>query len=412
VVGRRSRLRLPLSTGLVVSLAFVLAARVEARPAAAGSNPPVFGVLRAQPKYLQADAAAGIRLAVINVDWKSWEPAPRRFSKAYASKVDAAVRTYRAHGWEVAIDVGLQTPPAWVLHWRDGQLTDQNGNLSGTPNYEFNPTVRTAAGAYIADLVRALGPSKVEYYRVGLSISGEMLYGPNLPRSWWAYGIAQRSSPLPGWVPGNPTYRGQPITGTQVHQWYDWYLRSLVNAEEWEITAYRSAGFGGSLELVMPGWGAVPSRYNELLSNDLAPNPDLDPDGTMNTGAVWWRQLAMLSSDQALGALVVDISSVGDSSGTNGCQSDDRQLNLDQADPAVSAWSDTRWLTYLAGAHHLPVMGENAGDSSAAELPTIASLVQSCHLEALQWAWDNQLHDGTHASLEALRRVIQELRPG
>ena len=236
-----------------------------------------------------------------------------------------------------------------------------------------------------------------------------MFYANGSPTSWWAYGLAQSvasslptgvgSTPLPGWVPGNPTYNGQQVTVPQVQAWYDWYLGALVNGEEWEIQSYRSAGYGGLLQLVMPGDGASPSLYSQRIGSALGA-ADLDGYGTMNTGAVWWKQLEMFGS--SLLNTAVDISSVYSGSGAprgNVCQVGDSSASLANADPWVSGWSDTRWLTYLAGKYGLPVLGENGGNNAVGDLAGIFSLVKGCGLFALQWAWDYQLYDGQHVSL-------------
>ena len=71
-------------------------------------------------------------------------------------------------------------------------------------------------------------------------------------------------------------------------------------------------------------------------------------------------------------------------------------MTLAQADPWISGWSDTRWITYLAGRNGFAVIGENPGNTDLQEVPPILGLVQSCGLRALQWAWDDQLlQEGT-----------------
>jgi hypothetical protein len=96
----------------------------------------------------------------------------------------------------------------------------------------------------------------------------------------------------------------------------------------------------------------------------------------------------------------VDISSVDDGSGAESAQNCSSldwngSIAVAQADPWVSGWSDTRWITYLAHANGFSSeVGENPGGNTAADLPAIFSLVQSCGLSALQWAWDDNLYDG------------------
>jgi hypothetical protein len=374
----------------------------------------MFGVLDADPQFLSADAAAGIRLATMDIGWDQWEPEQGSFDSAYISQMAADVAEYLSAGWKVGIDVGLQSPPSWALGLPYGQLVDQNGDTSGTPDYEFSEAVRAAATTYIENVVSSL--TGVSYYRIGLSASGEMLYPDAPDNQWWAFSpLAQGAAsglapgvgvtPMPGWVPGTTTWDGSPVTQAMVQSWYDWYLGALINAHTWEIDSFRQAGYQGLLQYVMPGTGALPSLYQERIAGDLAATPD-DSYSTLNTGAVWWDVLPQLP----LTGAVVDISSVGDGSGDpqdNVCQASDSSVDYQSQPSAISSWSATRWLTYLAGLNHLPVMGENPGDVSPTELPAIMSLVQGCHLTALQWAWDYQLNESSpYVSLSEYAQAI------
>lgn len=159
------------------------------------------------------------------------------------------------------------------------------------------------------------------------------------------------------------------------------------NAITWEIDAYRSAGYQGELELVMPGTGALPAFYDQRLAADLAPGPE-DSFFTLNVAAVWWKLLDDLGAATLKGT-AVDVASVGDNSGSSGCASGDDQVSVDSS--AIWRWSDTRWLAYLAAAHGLAVMGETTGQTASSQLPEVMHLAYSCHLTALQWAWDYTL---------------------
>lgn len=377
----------------------------------------VYGVLAADTSHLQTDTQAGIQLAQINVGWNEWEPTEGNFDQRYISQIASEVNSYQAADWEVVISIGLQFPPNWVLNLPNGQLEDQNGKLSGTPNYEFNQAIRTAAASFINNIVSALSKYNISYYRVGLSDSGEMLMGPATNNdSWWAFdNLAQgkasglpsgiSASPLPGWVPGTSTYNGQTITSAQVQSWYNWYLSTLENAETWEINTYRSAGYSGALQLVMPGDGATPTIYAKSIIGDLA-SESFDPYYTMNTGAVWQDILGSLP----LKNTVIDISSVqddGSSMAVDNCQANDAATSLSNADPWNNGWSSVRWLTYLADQHNLQVMGENPGSNSATDMINTFVLAKSCKLIALQWAFDDQLYDGTDASISDYAAQIQ-----
>lgn len=375
----------------------------------------VLGVLAADPQYMAADQAAGIREAMMNISWSAWEPAEGQVDSSYVAQQVAIANQYRANGWTVAVDVGLQAPPSWVLLQPDGQLMGQNGDASGEADYEYSQAVRSAAAWYIAQVVAAMGP--VSSYRIGLGSAGEMMYPEAPGNQWWAFSPDAQSggsdlpsgvaaSPLPGWIPGTSTWDGTPVTTAQVTGWYDWYYGALVNALAWEIGSFRSAGYQGTLQLLMAGDGAVPYLYSEQISNDLAPS-SLDPYHTMNTATVFWRMLPDLAAQVSLANTVVDITGVTDLNGSplgNACQASDRSVSVASADPWVSGWSGTRWVAYLANQNGLPVIGENPGFTNPADAGPIISLAKSCGLTMLQWAWDSQLHSG-NSSLTSLGQL-------
>ena len=70
---------------------------------------------------------------------------------------------------------------------------------------------------------------------------------------------------------------------------------------------------------------------------------------------------------------------------------------------------------YLATKHQMTVMGENPGNTPASDIDGIVALVQSCHLVALQWAWDYTLHDDNGsaplAAVAAAMSSTHALRP-
>jgi len=416
-----ARPRLVANVALALSClgAILLGPAASAAPQRPGRAAPtdhvVFGVLEADPTDLAADHRAGIRLATISLCWSEWEPQPGVTDASYRAYERATVEAFRRAGDQIAVDIGLQCPPSWVLSLPEGQLIDQYGDLSATADFEFSAAVRSAAAEYMREAVSSLG--SVKYYRVGLSAMGEVLY-PEAPKdNWWAFDpdaqgavhglpAGVRSTPLPGWVPGTRTYGGAAVSKTQVEAWYSWYLGASINAHAWEIATYRAAGFTGLLQLVMPGDGAQPYLYRARIEADLA-NVAYDSFHTMNTGAVWPVVLDQLAK---LRGLVVDVSSVGDGSGSpanNVCTPSDASVPM--SSPKIIDWSDTRWLSYLARAHGLAVIGENPGHNTSGALPPILRLVRACDLGALQWAWDFQLHGGHYASLAAYSAGIREL---
>lgn len=379
-------------------------------PGAAGAAPtvarsrPALGVLLADANDIPADRAAGISEAMIGLYWDAWEPSAGAVDRQYVAAVEAEVHRYRRAGFRVAVDLGLQYAPSWALALPGGRLVDEHGATSGVADFWFSRAVRSAAAAYIRGVVGALGRS-VQEYRVGLSEAGEALYPDVDGDDWWAYNAQAQGtapglpagvgvSPLRGWVPADATWRGSPVTGAQVVTWYQWYFHANVNALAWEVHTYRSAGFKGQLDLVIPGTGSLPAFYEERLAAHLAPGGE-DAYNTLNTGAVWWKLLDGLGAPTLRG-VALDVSSVDDYSGSprgNHCQAGDAAVPA--TSPYIWSWSDARYLTYLARAHRMPVLGETTGWATPADLPTVMGLASSCALRSINFAWESELDNGT-----------------
>lgn len=408
---RRKKLaRLARRAAAVSTVVSALGLFAGVAPGVAAAAPKLgFGTVGSELSHASSDQAAGMMFATVTVGWNMWEPSAGQYSASWADYIRSEIRGFESKGLQVIVEVGLQYTPSWVLDLPQGQLVNQNGQKSGTPNYEWNPTVQNDMYKFVKSVVNGLGPVHPLAYRIGLSNSGEMLYANNSAGSWWAFNAdAQSSSPMPGWVPGQTTWNGTPVTSAQVHAWYSWYLFGLVNAEHAEINAIRDAGYTGHLLLVMPGDGTTPSEYHKRLAADLGDASTLDTYGTMDTGAVWWLQLRMLNGWDALGGGdFVDVSSVGDSTGFGACQTSDTSLTLAQADPWVSHWDDTRWLSYLARINGLGVVGENPGGQTASQLSAIVDLARSCGFNGFFWQNDASLYaGGTGASLSDYASAI------
>jgi hypothetical protein len=409
VVIRQTKRRMLVRTACrtAASLATGLALCVFAAPSlthfdelAAVPPGPTIGVLLADPHYLLSDYIAGVRIATLEVKWRLWEPAPNHTEAKYVLHMQQVARRYREAGYSLSVDVGLQYAPEWVLNLVNGQMRSQFGTLSGTADFVFNAQVRQLAASYIRDVVQALGP--VSSYRIGLSEHGETLYPDASQGEWWAFSpIAQgrvsglppasRPSPLPGWIPGMQLWQGRTVTADEVRLWYQWYLGSLISAHTWEALAFRSAGFTGTLQLVMPGSGTNPLAYDERLANFLRASPR-DGFETMNTGAVWFRVLELFPFREGI---AVDVSSVYDLSGDprgNACEVDDQMVDFTR-DRSVDSWSSTRWLAYLGRRFgYNELVGESTGDNDYADMQPTFELADACGLREIYWAWDYQLH--------------------
>jgi len=385
---------------------------------AAGRSEPkgryLFGVLKADPTHRKTDYAAGIRLAEIGIHWDLYEPRRGEFDTEYRDRMMKEIEEYKRAGYEISVATATQYTPQWVKadpalqHW-----SQFLGDTSGMANLVFNGPLRSEAARFIADVVAHAG--LVNYYRVGLSHHGETVYPVAKRGEWWAMDpmaqgdIPGRPStildpPFKHWVPGMPLENRQATQG-ELLRWWSWYFDALVDAHDWEIHSIRAAGFSGPVQVVVPGPAIRPLELQRRLQNGLAFDVN-DQYHLMNVGAVWYLFLDRLRERQNL---MIDISSVYDNSGQprgNGCEPGDDKVDY-LHDPEVEKWSSTRWISFNARRNGFPTIGENPGSDDENAMQNAVRLMEQCQLTGLQWAFDDELYDGKHATIDEYAKHIQ-----
>ncbi len=305
------------------------AAHADVPPSEPGPLEPqpslVLGTLGTEPAHAQAEHAAGVRMAQLELGWDAYEPRDGVFDERYADRQRARLRTLREAGMQVVLGIGLQYPPDWVLAAADAQYVNQYGEAAAVPNLTFNQALRDKAEQYIARVDRDLGLRNFAAIRVGSGGLIEALYPTGhfseRPNSFWAYDAnAQAGSrrpptipapPYVGWRPGERAYQGRPFTAAQVEEWYAWYLAALADGVRWQIGTYRGLGFDGRYFVLMPGVGVRPAAYQSAIDRYLASD---DPDGILGRGAVWHKLVEALRDQPGV---VVYVSSVADGSGAD-----------------------------------------------------------------------------------------------
>jgi hypothetical protein len=411
------------------------------------------GVLNAQASHFTPDNNAGFRIAEVECGWDSaWPTYAGGISSGYLEGRAAIALAYQNAGWQVAASAGIFNAPTWLEseYGANWQYTDQYGGLSGTPNFVFNPAIRSAAASYISALQAAMITAgvNVTYYRCGIAPSGECYLpnpgvgsppspgtAPSYPGtsgSFWAFdSLAQAEGgaglppnvgacPLIGWEPGASSYTGGSVNSTLATDWWNWYQGAVNNAHQWEIAAHRAGAWNGCIMLVVPGVGLTPAVLSNRLGNLLGPcnfgSGTFGPDPNANQAAYW---PSLLSTVPNASNTVLDISSVYDGSGgtvpsgfggntgnytgpNNWSSPTDTSLPLTSAsdpcaDPYYSNWSSVRWLAYLAAVNGgIRALGENVGDtgtgedaytqSLATQVAGIMGQAQACGLYGLMWA--------------------------
>jgi hypothetical protein len=372
---------------------------VPAPTAAEGTAPQsrfLFGTLLTDASRAGQEAAAGIRVVELELGWDHYEPRDGVFSASYAAEARKRLTAMRAAGMQVVLGVGLQYPPAWVFNYPNSRYKDQWGHSAGAiVNLTWNQVLRKKAAAYIARINADLGLNSFAAIRIGNGGLAESVFPQEgALGSFWAYdGNAQIATPFRGWKPGSRTWRGVAFTTRQVSRWYDWYVGSLADTLNWQLEAYRSLGFSGDLQVLMPGQGVRPLDYTRAIRGYLGGAGD--QNRTVGRGAAWDRVLAKLTNRNRV---VAYVSSIADGSGGDDlCQSGDR--GVAPSSSTVMAWSATRWISYLADRLGLAKNGENPGPGDVRQYSVVMSVaarqMASCGLQGLMWAHDRNLYDGT-----------------
>jgi hypothetical protein len=345
------------------------------------------------------EAAAGVRVAHLELGWDNYEPQDGVFSGTYASQARQRLAAFKAAGMKVVLGLGLQYPPSWVYGYANSRYVNQFGRTAGAVNLTFNPVLRAKVDAYIARVAADLGLDSFWAVRVGSGGDVETLY----PSEWdgtswnafWAYDAnAQAQSPFPGWTPGQTTWNDKPFTTTQVGQWYDWYVGALADTVDWQVAAYRRNGFTGWVHVLFPGQGVRPADWSKAVAGYLGGAGDANR--TVGRGAAWDRIVARLRDRTGI---VLYVSSMADGSGgDDACTAADATVSPTSS--TVMAWSAARWVSYLADRYGLPKMGENPGRSDTNEyglrmLNRAAAQMAACRFQGLMWAHDAELYSAT-----------------
>jgi hypothetical protein len=390
---------------------------VSSPPPAAVAGSYAFGTLVSDSTKAAGEYTAGLRVEEMEIAWANYEPSDGVFSNvtssgSYAYQAKQHLQAFQAAGMKVILGIGLQYPPAWVFSYANSHYVNQFGGQATSVNLIFNATLRAKAAAYIARVNQDLGLNNFWAVRVGSGGWIETLYPDESAdgmhtNGYWGYDANAQgtggnlpstvpANPFPGWKPGQTTYNGQPFSTAQVSTWIHWYLGALMDAVNWQIQTYRSLGYNGFIHVLMPGLGARPDEWTNAINGYLGGAGDTNLN--MGRGAVWFQDMPMINPKQNV---VLDIPSVDDSSSfasggvNNLCQSTDSAVAL--TDPRIDYWSSTRELAYLANRNGLPTIGENPAYNpyGAQMISDAATLMQSCKLTGLLWAFDSRFYDGT-----------------
>jgi Beta-galactosidase len=379
-------------------LELALAPNAHASTSASG---PVWATLGSQPNDATTENKAGVKMAMFDFNWSSFEPAEGQFSASYVSWMRGELASFRAAGQKVTLGLGTQDTPAWVFSLANSTYVDQLGDVSTEADWVYSAAVRAAALVYFQQIAADFPLS--DFWAIRLTSGGdrEMLYPGG--GTYWAFNPSALAGPgLPAGMTKNPDPTWKPgnsgLSAAQLTTWVKWYVGGLDNVTNWQMTTLSNLGFTGYYETVTPGDGTRPDGLA------LTEKANLSNDGTTGVGAVWNLYYAQLP-DKA--NVIAYVSSVADQSGGNdSCQTSDDTLPLTST--AMDPWSATRWISRIAAANGLLIGGENPGyglssslnsfytdTSSAGMMASAIRQADTCGFKVFYWADDIYLWDGT-----------------
>jgi hypothetical protein len=413
----------PAGVGVVVALVVALLTGCGSVGASAADR-PAFGVLGSScdPDRVAALHEAGVTTAMTELQWAQAEPAPGVVDRAYLASVRARVQACRAGGLSVVLGLGLHNPPSWVLRLPSAGYRDQDGrgSSSGEADLVFSAAARAAAEGYL----RAVARTGVFDGVAAVRLVGELGYPAAEPDAsgpaFWAFDDAAQGgpgradgvdpSPMPGWVPGSPTWQGEPVGPDAVAGWYDWYTSSLADSVVWVADTVRGVGFIGDLQVPLAGRGVLPE--DRVAATQGLLDGRADPDGALGKGLDYpaqFRVFADLGARIRPARLLVDFTGLDDdsavrarASGQDTCRPGDTPASLTAA--GLDRGAAQRWTIALARAAGLGVVAENPGppglpntggtaqsDREAAQLVHAGRYARECGLDAWYLAFEDQL---------------------
>jgi hypothetical protein len=363
----------------------------------ASTTGPVIGTLGTHPGTAKIEAAQGVKVAMMEVNWRDYEPQEGVFSASYAAAMVRNYQALKASGMQVTLGLGLQYTPAWALALPNSRFVDEYGKVSPEVNLVFNQLLRDQVNVFLARVNADLGFKNFWAVRIASGGESEVLYPQD--NTYWAFDVNAQNgpnmpptmakNPLPGWTPGTP---GPAVS--QVNAWANWYVGALDDDINWQMGEIRSMGYAGYFQIVTPGFGVTPNVFSKDVANYL-------PDGVLGVGAAWDKIYGGIADKDNV---VAYISSVGDGSGGNSlCSATDDLVPFNS--PLIAYWSATRWISRVADQNGLLKAGENPGynaasttfaahysDASSKGLVSVSlALAKSCGFQAFYWAHDDQI---------------------
>jgi hypothetical protein len=344
--------------GTLLALLCILLTAAGCQPGARPAGGPLWGLIGPYDQVNLSELhQQGVDVVLLEMSWAAAQPREHYYDERYLSAVRAQRDRFRAAGLKIVLNFGLHHAPAWVLSRPDALFTDQNGTRyvnDDVADLVFGFRLRPLAEAYTGRVFSELG---TDFYavRVGGGPKGELGYPavkstqgylPDYPAFSAA---AATGNPVPGWRPCNPSPR------REAERFLDWYMRSLVDFQRWQIDTVRRF-YPGTIAVLYPSLGVGADDIGAAVRDDLCGNTDAQRSGDLQRGYDHARQIAALP---ARGVAV------------------------------WATWTDNpvalERLGALAQARHLDLMGENSGADTPPAMRRSVADARRFRLSAFLW---------------------------
>lgn len=371
----------------------------------AATAPTSIGVLQATPDQSSTLANAGVTLTVLSVSWDRFEPSAGTHDPTYLRRLRSDCAAFRRAGLQIVLDPGFQYPPAWLFELPDSRYRNQHGDIftdcspgKNIPNPVFNAAIRARQASHLGALFRELG-TDFHAVRLGGGWYNELNYPPaafqNRTNCYWAYdALAQGTKPglptgmtacpVPGWKPGeySPDH-------ASARRFLDWYLASLQNYHDWQITTTRQL-YSGPLVMMYPSWGIRPGQIESAIAGDLAGQTSPEKNGEIQRGFDFSRFIDGIRDPRV---------------GVHCTWLDANPSWSDETSRDPVRWTPLHFLSALARKHTPPLIltAENTGGGGPEVLRLCAERTLAFDVKSVFWAFSPDLFDGRPPELKDLR---------
>ncbi len=374
-----------------------------------------YGVIQPDAERLGSDRRAGMRVRTLELAWDRVEPSDNAWDSAYLSAKRAEYWADIRAGFDVVLELGVQYPPQWLVAQPDSHFVDQHGTAytSDEPganpvNAVFSQAVRDQQAQYVRQVFSALG-NDFFAVRLGWGRYGELGYPLVAPgaNSYWAYddfAQGRRSglpagmtpSPLPGWQPLAAGQAASDADRSKARTFLNWYLGSLQNYHDWQISLLRGV-YQGRLFMLYPSFGVRPGQLDAAIAGGLNGQTSPEVNTEIQRGFDFARFVTGIRDPQV-------------SPYTTWLDADGFFVNDASSDQ--TAWNPAHYLSTLASSNplHLTVWGENTGRNSQDDLTKCGQRVRAYNMGGMFWAFNADLYDHQHASIGQYASMIAATR--